>query len=272
MRISKDTQICVSLSEHPGMFGSTLHNGLYKFLGLDYIYKPMYVSRNLIRKALDGLVGLGIKGCSLSSPYKQLVFEYLGGIHETALKTNSVNTILNNNGSLTGYNTDYLALGKILDPFLKDQSDKRCLVVGAGGAAYSFVSVLLEMGFDVSVCNRSPKKLNELDLFFESRIHKFEFGEVHKSDIPILINATSVGLTGNRFEYPIWKNKQVVFDVVNGETDLYLNAKRDGLKVSNGREMAIWQALYQFEIYTGIELNSIHNLEAIIESLQSVSV
>ena len=128
--INKDTQICISISSNPSNFGTTFHNLGYKTQGLNFLYKAVQVSD--LSGAMAGVRALNITGCSVSMPFKQTVLKYIDTLDPSALHVQAVNTILQNNGKLTGYNTDYTGVLSILQ-ILGLSRDKKVIVAGIGG-------------------------------------------------------------------------------------------------------------------------------------------
>ena len=112
-RITKDTQLCMSLSARPGNFGTRFHNFLYEELGLDFVYKGF--STTDLPGAIGGIRALGIRGCAVSMPFKEAVIPLIDGMGPTARAIESVNTIVNDNGRLTASNTDYLAVQRLIE-------------------------------------------------------------------------------------------------------------------------------------------------------------
>ena len=106
--LSKDTQLCISMSGRPSNIGTRFHNRLYDELGLDFVYKAF--SPVDLAQAVAGIRGLPIRGAAVSMPFKEQVIPMLDALDESANAIDSVNTIVNDDGVLTGYNTDYCLL------------------------------------------------------------------------------------------------------------------------------------------------------------------
>jgi shikimate dehydrogenase len=102
--ISRETKLCMSLAARPGNFGTRFQNHLYGELGLDYIYKAF--TTNDLSAAIQGSRVLGIRGCAISMPFKEACISMLDELDSSAAAIGSVNTIVNNEGRLHGYNTD----------------------------------------------------------------------------------------------------------------------------------------------------------------------
>ncbi|VEI75645.1 Shikimate 5-dehydrogenase-like protein HI_0607 [Serratia fonticola] len=110
--INKDTQLCMSLAGRPGNFGTRFHNYLYQELDLNFIYKA-FTTKD-IQAAVGGVRALGIRGCAVSMPFKESCIPFLDELDASATAIESVNTIVNDDGFLRAYNTDYIAIAKLL--------------------------------------------------------------------------------------------------------------------------------------------------------------
>jgi len=110
--LNKDTQLCMSLAARPGNFGTRFHNFLYRELGLNFIYKAFTTSD--LPSAIGGVRALGIRGCAISMPFKERCIKHLNELDASAKGILSVNTIVNTDGYLKGYNTDYTTVSKLI--------------------------------------------------------------------------------------------------------------------------------------------------------------
>ena len=111
--LNKDTTLCISLAGRPSNIGTRFHNYLYEQLGLDFIYKAF--STTDIVAAIGGVRALGIRGCSVSMPFKEAVLDLVDDVERSALAIGSVNTIVNDAGVLTASNTDYIAVQRLIE-------------------------------------------------------------------------------------------------------------------------------------------------------------
>lgn len=124
--INKDTVLCCSFAGTAGSFGCLIHNEAYRYLGINYIYKSFSVKD--IGKAMDAMRTLGIRGAGITMPFKIDVMNYVDVLSEDVKKIGAANTIVNDNGILTAYNTDYIAAKSMLPC-------KEVVVLGRGGLA-----------------------------------------------------------------------------------------------------------------------------------------
>ena len=131
--ITKDTRLCISLSARPTNIGTRFHNHLYEKLDLDFVYKAF--SATDIRDAIAGVRGLGIRGCSVSMPWKEDVIALVDEMTPSASTIHTVNTIVNEDGKLVGHITDGTGFVQNLREHGVEVKDKKMVVLGAGGAA-----------------------------------------------------------------------------------------------------------------------------------------
>src|SRR3954462_1208883 len=130
--IGRDTKLCMSLAARPGAFGSRFQNRLYEVLGLDFVYKAFPTTD--LPAAVGGIRALGIRGSAISMPFKEAVIPLLDHLEASAAAIDSVNTIVNDDGRLTGYNTDYSAVRTLLEGSGL-AADTPFLLRGSGGMA-----------------------------------------------------------------------------------------------------------------------------------------
>lgn len=231
-----------------------IHNAGYQALGIDYLYVPFQVKD--IKRAIEGIRGLGIRGASITMPHKARAIEYVDEVDRLAIETGAVNTIVNNDGILTGYNTDYQGALKALEEATSLEG-KRAVLVGSGGAATAIALGLRRGGAKLMILNRTEEKAKRLAEMLDAEdsggLKKLD--EVSSADI--LINATSVGMWPKTNESLIPKsllhNRLTVFDTVYNpkETKLLTEAREKGCAIVYGYKMFLYQAAIQFELFTG---------------------
>jgi shikimate dehydrogenase len=142
--LSKDTRLCISLAARPSNIGTRFHNHLYDVLGLDFVYKAFTTTD--IAAAIGGVRALGIRGCSVSMPFKEDVLALVDEVEASARAIGSVNTIVNEDGHLTASNTDYLAVQRLIDEHGIDPAG-RVLIRGSGGMASAVGAAFRDHGF-----------------------------------------------------------------------------------------------------------------------------
>lgn len=251
--VDKDTQLCISLASRPSNLGSTLHNAAYEALGLNFVYKAF--GTNDLEGALTGVRALNIRGCSVSMPFKEAVLPLLDELDETARIIGAVNTIVNDSGMLTGYNTDAVGARKALES-IRAEPGEIVLLLGAGGAARAIVFALRQIGFSqVRVSNRDPSKIKHLDSILHCEV--VPWVERHQTGADLLINATPVGMSPDFDQAPMeagfLSQVRAVMDVVVSpmESSLIKLARTMGKEIAAGYLMSLEQAIAQFRLYTG---------------------
>jgi shikimate dehydrogenase len=231
-----------------------MHNSAFEVTGVNAIYLAFETKD--AGGFVKGMRALGIKGMSVALPFKSEVLPYLDDVDGMAEKIGAVNTIVNNNGRLTGYNTDAFGALKALQDVV-DLSGMSCLLVGAGGAARAIGFVLREEGVRLTVANRSPERGMELARSLQSRF--VPLGDLRRIDADILIQTTSVGMYPHTEQCPIpedlIKGDVVVMDIIYNpiETRILKVARAHGSKTINGLSMFINQGAEQFRLWTGLE-------------------
>lgn len=251
--IGPATRLCMSLAGRPGTFGSRFHNRLYERLGLDYVYKAFTTTD--LPAAIGGVRALGIRGCAVSMPFKEAVIPLLDRLEGSAAAIDSVNTIVNDDGRLTGYNTDYSAVVTLLGRAELDPATP-FLLRGSGGMAKAVAAALRDSGHRqgtiVARNETAGRRLADL----------YGFAWAPGLDglaAPLLANATPLGMAGPgadalAFPEPLVAAAALVLDVVAvpAETPLLRAAARAGRRRISGAEIIVLQALEQFVLYTGV--------------------
>jgi len=245
--------LCISLAARPSNIGTRFHNYLYEALGLNYIYKAFAPAD--IEAAVAGIRGLPIRGAAVSMPYKEAVIPLVDRLDASARAIASVNTIVNDGGVLTAYNTDYIAIARLL----KDHdvpASHSVLLRGSGGMAKAVAAALRDAGFgNVTIVARNEETGRVL-----AELYGFGWqAEVGASRADLLINVTPLGMAGadesaQSFDDGAVATAQVVFDVVAlpSETPLIQAARAAGKPVITGAEVIAIQAEEQFVLYTGV--------------------
>jgi len=252
--LNKDTTICMSLAARPSNFGTRFHNYLYDAMDLDYLYKA-FTTRDL-KAAIGGVRALGIRGCAISMPFKEECIPMLDELDASAKAINSVNTIVNNDGYLKAYNTDYIAIATLLKQY-QVPTDFTLALRGSGGMAKAVACALKDAGFNKGVIVAKNEKTGpEL-----ASLYGFEWRkEMGNLNADLLINATPIGMANGEdanklsFTEQQIEQAQVIFEVVAlpAETPLLTYAKSKNKAVITGAEVFAIQAVEQFVLYTGV--------------------
>ena len=244
-----------------------IHNNAFEKLGLNYVYLSFEVNKDNLKDAVQSIKTLNMRGVNLSMPNKKEVIQYLDEISETAKLSQSVNTIVNDNGILKGYSTDGKGFFKSLEEEKIFMKDKNITILGTGGASIAIISqAVFEEIKNIFVFKRDKNwkeqkkildniasKTNcniELNSLEDKNILK---RKIEESDL--LINATSVGMKENISlieDKSFFRKDLIVSDIIYNpsKTKLLQIAEKEGCKIINGIGMLLYQGALSFELWT----------------------
>jgi 3-dehydroquinate dehydratase/shikimate dehydrogenase len=236
-----------------------IHNSSFMEKRLNSVYVPMKVLD--IKTFIKDFRKMDFRGFSVTIPHKESILPFLDDIDPVASKIGAINTVVNQDGKLTGHNTDCMAAVKGLEDGLEGNKDtlkdKKVAIIGAGGAARAIAFGLKEKGCNITIYNRTLERAKRLSNDVGCKFSRFE--EISELNTDILINSTSIGMFPNVEESPVpkdvLKKDMIVFDAVYNpiETKLLKDAEERGCHTVNGLTMFINQAAEQFRLWTGIE-------------------
>lgn len=175
-----------------------IHNGAFRRMGLNAVYLVFEVKD--LREAIDGTRGLGIRGVSVTIPFKTQIIPFLDEVEAVAKKINAVNTIVNEGERLIGYNTDWRGALEALEERV-DLRGKRVVLLGAGGAARAIGFALRRRDCEVIISNRTMDRGAGLAKELMCIHQPLSSIEGLKADV--MINATSVGMHPYDEESPL---------------------------------------------------------------------
>ena len=236
-------------SKSPG-----LHNALYKKLGIDAVMLA-FAHRDL-KKLISAIKTLNIGLTAVTMPFKRTVIPFLDKIERSAKAMDSVNTIINKNQKLFGYNTDIDGIAGALKGIRI--KGKRVLIIGAGGAARAAAYYIKQQKGELLYKNRTKERAEDLLKYFGGRIASEEDLE----SAQIIINATPMGMHPKVKATPLQKKfikkGQLIFDLVYNPnaTRLIQEARKVGAATISGAKMFAAQALRQLELYSGQKLRT----------------
>ena len=267
--ISGKTKICGLIGdpiEHS--MSPAMHNTAFKNRGLDYVYLPFRVAKARLGEAILGVKALNIRGLNVTIPHKVSVIPLLDELDPLAEKIGAVNTIINNDGVLKGYNTDAHGFLRAMLEQDIEPDGKNIVMLGAGGASRAISFILAERGANLVILNRqleldwAVKLGNSISRTFGRKVKALELNEQNLTPVlrkaNILVNTTSVGMRPNTNDTPIparlLESDLVVFDIVYNpvKTKLLTEAESAGAKAISGLEMLVWQGALAFEMWTGL--------------------
>jgi shikimate dehydrogenase len=234
--------------------GPIMHNAALSHKGIDAVY--LAFESTDVEGAIKGMRSLGIKGMSVTIPHKGSVIPFLDQIDPLAKEIGAVNTIVNKNNKLTGYNTDATGALRTLNDVVQ-VNGKRCVILGAGGAARAIGYILKKNNANLMIANRSAERGKALCRSLDSDFIRLE--EVLDVEVDILINTTSVGMSPNAEFSPVsedvLKPGMTVMDIIYNPrtTKLLQLASQNGCHIVDGLNMFIYQGAEQFKLWTGQE-------------------
>lgn len=232
-------------SRSPKMF-----NAAFKALSVDAVYTRLAVTD--AREITECMREIGIDGLNITSPFKEEIIQYLDMIEAEAERIGAVNTVVNKNGELQGFNTD----GKgVRDAFVRNGislAGMKAVVIGAGGAARAAVFGLLAEGAQVVVCNRTLERAEKIARDTGCRASSIASIDEEMRDVAILVSCLPE-VSGRIVEPALLREGLVVLDANYGvETMLVRDARKQGCEIIDGREWLLFQGGYAFLHFAGI--------------------
>ena len=267
-KITGKTIVCGIIGDPIGhSLSPIMHNRSFKKLGLGYVYVPFRVRSGDLKRAVEGIRGMGVRGLNVTIPHKVAVMQFLDRIDPLAEEIGAINTIVNDGGILTGYNTDATGFLQTLRDNGVQPSGKKVVLLGAGGAARAIGNVLAQENARLTIFNRLQQLSWAEDIAYRlARCYGADVKAVELSrenlqkalpDAEILVNATSVGMHPADDQTPVNADllhaHLTVFDIVYNPspTRLLKEAGLAGAKTIGGVEMLVSQGAISFEKWTG---------------------
>ena len=269
MKVNGKTAVC-------GIFGfpvkhsfsPRMHNAAFARYGLDYIYVPFEVSPAMLKKAVDGIRSMGLRGVNVTIPHKVAVVRHIDWQSPEALATGAVNTLVNENGIIKGYNTDGAGFAESLEKDLGfSPAGKPVFVLGAGGAGRAVSASLVLRGASVIYLTdpddkRAKALIRELgkikgasELAFIPSADDKRKKECLLASL-LLVNASPVGMKKDGMPVnPAYLHRGLkLYDIIYNphKTPLMEAAAKKGIKTANGLGMLIRQGMLSFSLWTGL--------------------
>ena len=251
-----------------------MHNASFEALGLDYAYLCFDVGTDRLKEAVEGLRAMGARGWNLTMPDKNLMCQLADKLSPASEISGAVNTIVNDDGVLTGYTTDGTGYMRAAEEAGFPLPGKVMTLLGGGGAATAIlVQAALDGMKEIRVFNRkSPTfdRLSAIAVQLNRRtdclvtVHPLEDTEDLRASIAdsdILTNATNIGMAPHTDACPIsdasfLRPKLIVSDIIYNprQTKLLQMASEIGCPFFNGLYMLLYQGAASFELWTGREM------------------
>ncbi len=247
-----------------------MHNETFKQLGLDYVYVAYDVKEEHLQAKVDELRAQNARGFNITMPCKNAMCNLCDDLSPAAEIIGAVNTVVNEGGILTGYNTDGIGYMRALKEDGYDIIGKKMTLLGAGGAATSiFVQAALDGVSEISIFNRRSPFWNRAESIIQTlseqtdckiRLYDYDDPNVLKREIAdsaILTNGTSVGMAPNTkhcliTDPSVFHSDLIVSDVIYNprKTKLLSLAEEAGCKTQNGLYMLLYQGAEAFKLWT----------------------
>jgi shikimate dehydrogenase len=266
--ITSKTKLCCLVGdpvEHS--MSPAMQNAAFRELGLDWVYVALRVPKERLGDAVRGLRAMGFAGANVTIPHKREVMRFLDEVDPLARQIGAVNTIVNRNGRLAGYNTDGEGALKAIAGEGIRLKGKRAVILGAGGAAHAIASTLakkagLESLLILNIVEGEARELAaRVQAGSKARVEGLKLDRdtiaAAVAEADLVINATSVGMVPEPHDSLVprglLRKGLAVFDVVYNplETRLVREAKAAGCKVVTGEKMLANQGAASFELWTG---------------------
>jgi len=254
--INEDTKLLGVIGEFAENSKSRhMHNKMFKEKGVNFIYHPLKLEKNELKEFMNNFRKFDFAGSAVTVPYKEKIMKYLDYTDDTTKDIGAVNTIVNDNGRLTGYNTDYFGVVEALKEKTK-LNGKKVLVIGAGGAARAVVYGLRKENAEITIINRTAEKAQKLAEEFNIKADKLENIKELIGDNEIVVNATSVGMSPNLGRTIIPEdcliNNKIIMDIVYTplRTKLIESAEKANCSTITGERMLVHQAMKQYKLWT----------------------
>ncbi len=242
-----------------------LHNSAIKALTLNACYGRFLLEEGeeIIRK----FNSLNLSGANVTIPHKEWAYKKCDEAKGIAKNIEAVNTLVKEDNKVIGYNTDAPGFYESIKEF---KEIKNALILGAGGTTKAIAYILREKGINVTILNRSSKRLE----FFQNRgFECYSWDDFSPENYSLVINATSAGLNNNSLPYEekrlkdIFNTSKYAIDIIYGKETPFLKlAKSNNLTCKNGKDMLLYQAVLAFNLFYGNRLSQ----KIIEESMKKV--
>ncbi|MBR1730295.1 MAG: shikimate dehydrogenase [Selenomonadaceae bacterium] len=253
-----------------------------KSADLDYSYIAIPVQKGKLVLAVDGLRDLDFRGWNVTIPLKSAIAPLLDSLDADAKMIGAVNTVVNDGGRLTGYNTDVTGFLKSLNAIEFLPEECNAVVLGAGGAARAVIWGLCKRkAAHISIGVRNPEKykalVDDFEVFDDIEIFHWETEEFkdQMQQADILINTTPLGMMPDVDTMPpvdisLLPEGALVYDTIYtpAKTKFLAKAEELGYPISNGMMMLLYQGVEAFRLFTGVEPDEEVMLKALKDALK----
>lgn len=243
-----------------------MQNAALEKAGMDYAYIALPVPSQHLEKAVEGLKALGFCGWNVTIPHKTAIMRFMDEVDSSAKMIGAVNTVVNKDGKLKGFNTDAVGFLRGLEHSNFKAAGKNAVILGAGGAARAVIWGLCQVRVsNITLGVRNPKKAEAMAELFRgyTNVAVFNWGDEGfrnaLKDAELLVNTTPLGMSPNvdgipPVEMELLPKTALVYDIIYTpeETKLLRAAGRLGYSVVNGEYMLAGQGAEAFRMWTGM--------------------
>lgn len=264
----------IGLLGHPikQSYSPFVQNVAFEFEKMDYIYLAFDVPPANLKSALNGVLAFGMKGLNVTLPHKEKIIQHLDELSEEAATIGAVNTIVNDQGKLIGYNTDVTGIIETLAPFKDQITGSTVTVLGAGGGARAAIYALIRhfKPEQINIINRTVQRADSIQNYFSTKMRYdgFKTMDLFPPEIVetlqnsrLIINATSIGMFPEMDDTitdlkESFSSSQIVFDLIYNppKTKFLKLAESQGATTLGGLKMMVSQAAKSFELWTGVKM------------------
>jgi shikimate dehydrogenase len=227
-----------------------MHDTAFKHAGINGRY--LMFDTPSLERVDEFIKRFEIKGVNVTKPYKTDIIGHIDECDRISNSVGAVNTVVNDNGRLKGYNTDVHGIDMALRMNSVDVKGQRALILGSGGAARSCAYFLSENGCDATITGRNTDTAKKISSEFSVKFRDRTSVAVKAYDI--VINCIPLNKDNDISEYPIKieqiDHKQAVFDMVYGRTHLNDVAAKRECVIVKGEDMLAHQGIRSFELFT----------------------
>ncbi|MGK7391432.1 MAG: shikimate dehydrogenase [Candidatus Cyclobacteriaceae bacterium M2_1C_046] len=237
-----------------------MHNTAARYYDLEAEYHAIELKQSELSSLAAHLNKESFRGANITIPYKQLLIDFMDRLDSTASDIGAVNTIVRENSSMVGYNTDSHGFSVPLQPYSKELEDNKAIIFGTGGATRAIIHAL--KGFNIReiiLISRNPEQRKEFDSIDQVSLAGYENWMAYADDASLVVNATPLGMSPKSDKAPIRNDEgealsdKICYDIVYNpvKTKFLALAEEAGARTIGGLEMLIHQGSKSFELWTG---------------------
>ncbi|MCH4888795.1 shikimate dehydrogenase [Acidaminobacter sp. JC074] len=258
----KTKTVCLLGSPVEHSFSPMMHNASFQKLGINAKYLAFDVHPSSIEQAVEGVRAFGFLGCNVTIPHKEAVMQHLDEIDPKAERIGAVNTVVNENGRLKGYNTDVDGFIESFKTFHYDFKNKKIAVLGTGGASKAVVVGLLYQGVgEIHIFSRSYDKSSSFCDRIDNSLKAMTYDQLDETfPYDVVVNTTPVGMHPNEGKSVIHVenlgHKETIFyDLIYNplETEFLRQGRESGRRTLNGLDMLIYQGIYALRYWVDFD-------------------